>query len=117
MERTHSSLSRIGWFFLLKKVTFKGIGNAFMRCLSLFYILCKGAYGNIREMPEASADNACPEALVRRLLLLKDAMRYPKSRSDKVSYVNRKLAISLSWPLATRQFQRSASSLESRVRP
>jgi len=64
----------------------KRIGDAFMRCLSFFYLFVKELKGisGIKKVP--SADNACPEALARRLLW---------RRSDKVSYVNGKLAIPL----------------------
>ena len=34
--------------FSFKKDNFKRIGGAFMRCLSFFYLFCKGVYGNIR---------------------------------------------------------------------
>ena len=57
-----------------------------MRCLSFFYLFIKELKGISGTKHVGFADNACPEALARRLLW---------QRSDKVSYVNGKLAIPL----------------------
>ena len=69
-----------------KKDNFKRIDDALMHCLSFFLFNTEEPMGISGISHRYSADNACPEALARRLLW---------RRSDKVSYVNGKLAIPL----------------------
>jgi len=57
--------SRIRLVLPFKKAGFSKVSSikdrqCFLRCLSFFLLLCKGADGNIRDKVAASADNPVP---------------------------------------------------------
>ena len=58
--------------FSFKKDNFKRIGDAFMRCLSFFYILQRSLWEYEAQGSSPPRTIPCPDGLVRRLLCLEE---------------------------------------------